>query len=251
MKKMCVKSKLEKIKLHFSKISLLLILFVIGLNLNAQRQKAKNLNDFDNRDYHFGFLLAYNSADYYMELKPSYFGTDSLISVQCFRQPGFNLGIIGSWNMNKNISFRFLPDLSFQDRKIDYTFLKNDTTFKLVTKRVEATFLNFPINLKLRTDRINNIAFYAIGGIQFGIDMASQKDVNNSGENSIVKVKRTDWSYQVGGGIDFFLPYFKFGVELKYGRGIKNVLIQDNTKFADPISSLRSKMWTFSFTFEG
>lgn len=228
-----------------------ILLSFLMISSYSQKQKAKNLYDFDNRDYHFGFLLAYNSADYFMEVKPNYFNNDSLISIQNFRQPGFNLGIIGSWNLNKNISFRFLPDLSFQDRKLDYTYIKNDTATKLVTKRIEATFLNFPINLKLRTDRINNVAFYAIGGIQFGVDMASQKDVNNAGANTIVKVKRTDWQYQVGGGIDFFLPYFKFGIELKYGRGIKNVLIQDGTKFADPISSLRSRMWTLSFTFEG
>lgn len=228
-----------------------LILSVLLINGFGQKQKAKNLYDFDNRKYHFGFLLAYNSADYFMEVKPNYFSTDSLISIQNFRQPGFNLGIIGSWNWNKNISFRFLPDLSFQDRKLDYTYLKNDTVKKVVPKRIEATYLNFPINVKLRTDRINNFAAYAIGGLQFGVDMASQKDVNNAGENTIVKVKRTDWQYQVGGGVDFFLPYFKFGIELKYGRGLKNVLIQDGTKFSDPINVLRSKIWTLSFTFEG
>lgn len=222
---------------------------LISLNGFSQRQKARNLMDFDNHPYHFGFLLAYNSADFYVQTQTTF--TDSLISIQNFRQPGFNLGIIGSYNMNKNMSIRILPDLSFQDRLFEYTYIKNDTAIDIEKKRVESTFLNFPINLKLRTDRINNFAMYMIGGYQFGIDMASQKDVNNAGENAIIKIKRTDSALQIGGGLDFFLPYFKFGIELKLTRGIKNLLIQDGTKFVSPLDVLRSKMWVLSFTFEG
>jgi hypothetical protein len=229
---------------------------IIGLTgsinfASAQKQKALNLRDFDNHDIHFGFLLAYNSADFLLELKPDFTFSDSIVSIQHFRQPGFNLGIIGSWNVNKNISLRLLPDLSFQDRVLDYTIQENDTTFDVERKRVESTFLNFPINLKLRTDRINNFAMYMIGGYQFGIDMASQKDVNNAGANSIVKIQRLDHALQIGGGLDFFLPYFKFGIELKLSKGMKNILIQDETKFAAPLDVLRTKMWILSFTFEG
>ncbi len=233
------------------KYSLLIILFATIITVYGQKQKAMNLRDFDNNHIHFGFLLAYNSSDFMMEIKPDYTFTDSIVSIQNFRQPGFNLGIIGSWNINKNISLRLMPDLSFQDRAIEYVIQKNDTTFKTERRRVESTFFNFPLNLKLRTDRINNLALYMIGGYQFGIDMASQKDVNNAGENAIVKIKRLDQSLQIGGGIDFFLPYFKFGIELKLSKGMKNLLIQDETKYVSPLDVLRTKMWILSFTFEG
>lgn len=240
------------VKMKFKKIFILILLMqTVNNNLFSQKQKAMNLRDFDNHDIHFGFLLAYNSADFYMELKPDYTFTDSIISIQNFRQPGFNLGIIGSWNWGSNVSLRLLPDLSFQDRVIKYNVLVNDTSIKTIEKRVESTFLNFPINLKFRTNRINNFAAYMIGGYQFGIDMASQKDVNNAGENAIVKIKRLDHMYQIGGGFDFFLPYFKFGIELKLSKGFKNLLIQDETKYSAPLDVLRSKMWTLSLTFEG
>ena len=36
---------------------------------------------------------------------------------------------------------------------------------------------------KFRTDRIDNWAAYGITGIRFGIDMASNKDVNNLSAN--------------------------------------------------------------------
>ena len=119
-------------------------------------------------------------------------------------------------------------------------------------KPVESTYLEFPLLLKLRSDRINNFAVYLIAGGKYSMDMASQKDVNQAIDDEIViKLRRTDHSAEIGGGVDMFLPYFKFGLELKLGVGIPNLLIDDNTRFSSPIESLRSKTYMFTFTFEG
>jgi hypothetical protein len=55
----------------------------------------------------------------------------------------------------------------------------------------------------------------------------------------------------VGGGVDMFLPYFKFGIELKTAIGIPNVLVNDATRFSNPLQSLRTKTYVLTFTFEG
>jgi hypothetical protein len=119
-------------------------------------------------------------------------------------------------------------------------------------KPVESTYLEFPLLLKLRSDRINNFAVYLIGGGKFSIDMASQKDVNNDiDEDIVIKLAKYDYIAEVGGGMDMFLPYFKFGIELKAGIGIPNMLIDDDTRFSRPIQSLRTKTYVLTFTFEG
>ena len=108
--------------------------------------------------------------------------------------------------------------------------------------------------MKFRTDRIGNWAVYGITGIRFGIDMASNKDVDNESAalgDQIIKLKKTDFGLEVGGGMDFFLQYFKFGIELKLGVGMMNVHLKENTQFDNPIERLRSKVWTLSLTFEG
>jgi hypothetical protein len=93
---------------------------------------------------------------------------------------------------------------------------------------------------------------YLIGGGKFSIDMASQKDVNNSLDDEIVvKLDKYDYAAEVGGGMDMFLTYFKFGIELKAAFGIPNLLVDDGTRFSTPIQSLRSKVWVLTFTFEG
>lgn len=42
------------------------------------------------------------------------------------KQPGFNLGIVASLNIHPNLSLRFLPTLSFQERILQYQFRKPD-----------------------------------------------------------------------------------------------------------------------------
>ncbi|MFZ1689218.1 MAG: porin family protein [Flavobacteriales bacterium] len=213
---------------------------------------TQNLPNFDLHRFHFGFLLSYNNADFYMKLKPGALTNDSLLSIDHVRSPGFNLGIVASLNLSTNFSLRFLPTLSFQDRILKYAFLRQDSTVADFEKPVESTNLEFPLHIKFRSNRINNFAVYMLAGGKFGIDMATKRDVNNEiDEEIVVKLKKYDYSVDVGAGVDMFLPYFKFGIELKHGIGIPNLAIDDGTKFSTPIESLRSKVWVLTFTFEG
>ena len=142
--------------------------------------------------------------------------------------------------------------LSFQERLLTYAFAQADNSTKYFQKPVESTYLQFPLLLKYRSARINNFAVYLLGGGKFSIDMASQKDVNNSLDDEVVvKLDKYDYAVEAGGGMDMFLTYFKFGIELKAAFGIPNLLIDDGTRFSTPIDRLRSKVWVLTFTFEG
>lgn len=222
--------------------------------LLAQRPgvKVENLPNFDLHRFHFGFLLSYNTSDFFMTLKPAAPFADSVLAIDHLKQPGFNLGIVASLNMTPNLSLRFLPTLAFEERILNYSFRRADGKASVFQKPIESTYLEFPLLLKFRSDRINNFAVYLIGGGKFGIDMASKKTVDNAlDQDIVVKLDRYDYSAEVGGGIDMFLPYFKFGIELKTGIGIPNVLVDDATRFSNPLQSLRTKTYVLTFTFEG
>ncbi len=244
---------------HLRALRLLLLLLVLSCpaaNTFAQGVrgvKVQNLPNFDLRRYHFGFLLSYNNSDFFVRQDPQAPFRDSLLILEHLRQPGFNLGIVASMNLNDNISLRFLPTLSFQERILQYDLKTSAEVGRLqYRKPVESTYLEFPLLLKLRSDRINNFAVYLIGGGKVSIDMATQRDVTQGLDDEIViKLEKYDYSVDVGGGFDFFMPYFKFGIELKAGIGIPNILIQDDTRFSRPLESLRSKVWVLTFTFEG
>ncbi len=228
-------------------------LLLTGLSANGQ---SLNLHDFDQRRWHFGFALSYNQADFYLNRAVNHgFQIDSLQSLNIAARPGFTLGVVSSINFSPNFKLRFvIPSLSFQERNLEYTYLRLPDTSEFWMKSVRPVYLDFPAMLKFRTNRIDNWAVYGLTGLRFGIDMASNKDVDNETAvpgDQIVKLKKADFGFEVGGGMDFFLEYFKFGIELKLGVGMINVHLKENTQFDNPIESLRTKVWTVSLTFEG
>lgn len=221
----------------------------------AQTRGPENLAKFDSRKLHFGFILAYNSANFNVETNPAYYGgSDSLVGIHNKSVPGFNIQIVSSYALTPLIRVRFLPGLSFQDRILNYHYLQSGGTVEIEEKRVDATFLEFPIDLKFRTLRLTNFATYFMGGAKYGIDMSSRQDVTTNagaGINALVLIKKHNFSYEAGVGFDFFLEFFKFGVEAKYAWGRKDILIHDNTLYSAPLNSLKTNLWTISFTFEG
>lgn len=222
----------------------------------AQRRgggiKQKNLQGFDDRRYHFGFMLGVNSSGSYLDHHHNTTFSDSLLSMYPGSAAGFNLGIVTQLKLFNNFALRFVPSLSFQDRVVNYEFYEGPETTQTYVKRIESTFIDFPLNFKYRSNRINNFAVYVLFGGKYSLDVASQKDVRNVlADELIIKLSQHDYSAEVGGGFDFFLPYFKLGIELKLSVGIPNLLIDDDTIFSRPIQSLRTRTFMVSLTFEG
>ena len=235
-----------------NRYSLMFVLMAMAMQASAQMNTRENLPHFDSRLYHFGFLLSANTSSFYIDYKPDFSFSDSLLGIDNVPQAGFNLALLASFNPVKNINLRFVPGLSFQDRGLNYTFLAEDNKVETYLKRTESVWLQFPMMLKLRTNRVGNFAAYGLIGGCYGIDMQSQKDVNEAVAGKIVvKLEKTDITLDAGGGFDFFLPYFKFGVEMKTCFGMKDVLIQEMNQFTDPISRLRTRTFVLSLCFEG
>ncbi|MBI3134938.1 MAG: PorT family protein [Bacteroidetes bacterium] len=226
------------------------MILLTGVGTHLFSQQGKNYPAFDHKKVHFGFALGVNTSDFRYTFNNDSTSLDSITGITIRKRPGFNLGIISSLNIHETLSLRFVPSLCFQERLFQYTYIKKGQQ-KMRETRLESTTLDFPLMLKLRTKRLGNFAAYAITGFQYSLDLASQADVDQSLGDPIVKIQQHDFAYQVGGGFDFWMPYFKFAVELKLSNGIKNVIIQDNTFFMDPLSSLKTKVWWFSITFEG
>ena len=88
-----------------------------------------------------------------------------------------------------------------------------------------------------------------LGGIKYGMDIASQKDIDDEGEK-LVKLKKNDLGIEIGFGMDFYLEYFKFSPQIKLTYGILNLLSEDETVYTKSVSKLTTNAWMLSFTFE-
>ena len=231
----------------------LLIFIVLGSSSYAQKFKQERYKNFDKRMFHFGFMLGFNSSDFTVYQNVNAYEQYGLKLLENDAQPGGQLGILTTMKLGTPVlRLRFIPTLSFQERLLRYTF--EDTVLnkdEIGEERVNSTNLDFPLMLQFRTKRLNNFAAYVLVGGQYSIDLQSQEKASQNYIDPYIKIKRNDVQGQIGGGLEFFAPYFKFGIELKYSHGFINSFIQDNTNIANPINKLYNKVWSLSLIFEG
>ena len=226
----------------------LLVLMSVTIDATAQRKKVQNLPKYDKQRIHFGFLLGINNTDFVIRRADNFNKIDTLYTVESTSQTGFNLGIIANLHLAENFDLRFVPDLAFSQRNLEYTFYPDGIKTTTI-KQIESTLLEFPLELKFKSNRVNNYRVYVIAGAKYSIDMVSQAKVE-SADKEFVKLKKNDYGYQVGFGFDFYLERFKFSPEIKMYNGLRNLLVDDPKVFSTSIESLKSKIFLISFTFE-
>lgn len=231
-----------------------LTVFVVTLLVSAQCVFAqinavKNLPKYDNQKYHFGFLIGFNFADFKITHIPDFASADSIFRVEPLGQSGFNLGIVTNMRLGENWDLRFVPDLQFSQRDLEYTFYINGAPESVESKQIESTYLNFPIDLKFKSNRVGNYRAYVTAGVKYGIDMVSQKKVQNL-DAELVKLERQDYGYSIGVGFDFYLQMFKFSPEIKMYTGLRNLKSEDPLIFSTSIDKLNARTFLVSFTFE-
>ena len=254
-----------------------LLLATTVIPAQAQRRVIHYLPKYEQEPYHFGFLLAFNEMMYTVKTVENYQNlaqpADSwpngpysvpntrniyVYNMETEMTPGFTVGIIGSKRLGRYFDLRFIPSLSFSERRMRYelAIIGNDgsTDMKTVTKSIGTTFVEFPLNIKYRSKRYNNIGMYVMGGVNPKLDLASQKDnkENINGQEFInnLVTKRFDCAAELGAGLDIYNQWFKMGVEVKMSYGMLDIVKNEAFIYTAPIDQLRNKLFQFSLLFE-
>ncbi len=218
--------------------------------LNGQKQKPKNESWYDEKLLYFGFSLGFNTMDLKITPSKTFMDSTSLYPELSILNPGINIQIVTDLRPSKYLDLRFLPGVSFGQRTIMY--YKNQTPDH-IPQVIESSFLEFPLLLKFKGDRLNNVRPYVIGGLNYRYDLAAKKEYDPD-KQVYVRLKKPNLYYEVGGGLDFYLTYFKLSIELKMSNGIGNVLVQDPAQgypqYVNAIEKMRSQIWVLAFHFE-
>lgn len=237
-------------KRKFIYIVFSLVFFLIHLSLSGQKQKPKNESWYDEKLIHFGFTLGFNAMDFNITPSQKYLESDSLYPEVSKLNPGINIQIVTDLRPAKYMDIRFLPGVSFGQRNI--RFYKNNVLYN-DHQRLESSFLEFPLLLKLKGERLNNVRPYVIGGFNYRYDLAAKKDFDDA-KPVYIRIKKPDMYYELGGGLDFYLPYFKFSVELKMSNGMSDILVKEvspkHPEYVNAIEKMKSQIWVISFHFE-
>lgn len=241
------------------------IIVAVPSSVSAQTKKPMNLRNYDNQPYHFGFILGYNQMSYSFNYIDNYqniphasaenpdhnYSSDDTYyvrSIESKPNPGFTVGVVGNMRLGRYFDLRFIPSLNFGTRTITYHIYNEDRNIDDDTdKPIFSLFVEFPLLVKYKSKRINNVAAYLVGGANTKIDLASQKKLQASNN---INVNRADVAAEIGAGFDFYTGYFKFGIEVKMGFGLLNILDKQNTIYDSSIENLHNRTFQVSLTFE-
>ena len=89
---------------------------------------------------------------------------------------------------------------------------------------------------------------YLVGGLKPGIEASA----NNSAENNddVIPIQKANLSLDFGVGFDLYYPLFKFSPELRFSKGLPNMLGAEVNQFSTGIQSLRTNTITLYLLFQ-
>lgn len=199
-----------------------LFLFFFSLKITSQKRDIVIYKqNWDKQDMFWGYYLGINKKDY----KISYINENTFITSEA--SAGFNVGLIGDLKLHKNINLRLEPGLSSNTKQLN--FRNNSLNSPQDSIRdVNATYLRIPLLLKFSTDRLYNFRPYVLGGVSYDYNFSSNQDNPDDNSNGEFRMKKNNFTYEIGIGVDLYLPYFIFSPSIRGVFAINNELVKDN-----------------------
>jgi hypothetical protein len=218
---------------------------MISIPTFSQKSMEKNLPNYDDRWIHYGFLMAGHRSQFQIKYSRNFI-RDQLDSIHSILPParlGFDLGFIVNFRLGQFFDFRVTPKVGFYEYMVEYNLINGSK----INQLVESTVVDIPLLFKYKSLRWNNTRIYLIGGIMPGIQASGNKD-----DEEERKLQTSDFnlSAELGFGFDFYFPLFKFSPEIRFSRGLLNILREDRFGYSEGIESLRTNVFTFYLLFE-
>jgi hypothetical protein len=240
----------NKFNLYGAKVIVcLMVLMCCAFSSMAQYQKwaKRNNPNYDQRKITYGFLIALHSTAYQIKYSDKFVSSalDTVHAVQPQWSPGFVLGLIVNYRLADFFDLRLTPQVGFYEHRLQYLFTGNTPTNEQV---VETTVVEFPLLLKYKSERRGNIRMYMIGGIKPGFEASGKKEIDNTVES--LEVKSFSTNLDIGFGFDLYYPLFKFSPEIRFSRGLTNLLNNTTNPFGEPLKSVNTNTITVYFLFQ-
>lgn len=240
----------NKLYLHSPKIiALLLVLFTINQEGFAQNKRWVNQNNpnYDERKLSYGFLIGLHSTAYQIKYSDRFVtpDLDKVYSVEPGWSAGFSLGFIVNYRVTDLLDFRLTPKVAFYEHTLRYRYTDETPTEE---KLVETTMVELPVLLKYKSERRGNIRMYMVGGVKPGLEASGKKDMENA--STELGIKGVNLSLEAGFGFDLYYPLFKFSPELRFSRGIVNILENTTNQYGQALKRVNTNTITLYLLFQ-
>jgi hypothetical protein len=241
----------NKLGLHSAKVVIVLLIVLVAQHAEAQQKKTRwvkrNNPNYDEKKLTYGFLIGLHSTAYQIKYSERFTTQefDTLYAVEPDWSPGFALGFIMNYKLADLLDLRLTPTVAFYEHKLLYRYTDDQPNKE---ETVETTMVEFPVLLKFKSERRENLRMYMIGGIKPGIEASGKKDLKNV--TSALEVTGGNLSLDVGFGLDIYYPLFKFSPELRFSRGMVNVLDNTTNIYGQPLERVNTNTITLYLLFQ-
>lgn len=229
------------------KIGIVVFSFFFAMSLHAQIGGKENYNfrDFNRKSYYFGINVGFNSSGYKLRQSGFFINNDSIKVTEGKSEIGVNMHMITNLKLGEYFDFRFLPGFSFAQRGFEYTSVLDS---KVTERKIESVFFELPFHIRFKSEPYKDKRLFVVAGLKYSYDVQT----NSKSRKSLIKVAPHDFQYEVGVWMQMFYPYFIFSPEIKFSRGLGNILIYDPSRNeARILENVVSQIFTISFNFEG
>ena len=233
------------------KTVIFLLILLVAQTAKAQlfsKERILNRANIDKKTLSWGYYLGFNNYDYYFDYKEQNQGDNTDILVT--GETGFNVGLLGNLRISNYFDLRLEPGLSFTKRNLVFPGF---TDPKDNLREVKATYIHIPLLLKVSTKRLNNIKPFLIGGFSTSFNLASNEDNPEVNATGTFRSTSSNFSYELGFGIDIYLYYFKFTPSIRGVFGLNDQLVRDknpNSGWTKNIEKMTSRGVFINFTIQ-
>ena len=225
-----------------------LIMILLGsLQAEAQlftKERVLNKENFDKKRWSWGYYLGMNFYDFQIRYK------DQAQDIAVDKAPSFNVGLIGNLRINDYVDLRLEPGVVFANRNLTFpNFEEQNDAFR----EVKSSYIHIPLLVKFSTKRLNNFKPFVVAGASISHNLSSNEENPDDNSAGQFRMKKQNFYYEVGFGIDFYLEYFKFTPSIRGVFGMSDELVRDespNSPWTSNIESIKTRGIFLNFTFQ-
>lgn len=225
----------------------LIVFLVISLNVSGQRYTVMNNPDYDDRKLiTYGFSIGIHTSGFQIQYDDAFSSPafDSIHSIVPIRTPGFSLGFIVNMKVLQFLDIRVTPKVSFYEYKLKFNFIDGSDLETVV----ESTMVEVPLLFKYKSERRGNYRMYLVGGVSGGFEASGKNDLEDTSRN--LNISDTNITFEAGVGLDIYYPLFKFAPEIRYSRGLTNVINGQENKFTEGLKRANTHNVSIFFLFQ-
>lgn len=215
-----------------------LVLFLVPNLIFAQEGSLEYLQNFDKKPFHWGYYIGYNQTQF----ESSMTDPSDLYNYGGEQSSGFNIGLVASFQIRENISFRLEPGLFISGKK---DIVQGNDGITRPIASWNSTYLHLPALIKLASNRWGNIRPYIIGGASYDFNFKNPDSIEDIPED--MNLNRHQVMAELGIGIDFYLHYFKFSPSI---RGVYSLSDEASGISNYGLEKLRTRGLYLNLTFE-